>query len=104
MDSIAFEIDNTPPAITVGAVRVERGRTVVPFEVTDDHSPIQRVEFSQDGQHWRSIFPVDGIADSRSERYELSIEGDIGERGVTLRATDSMNNVSSAQVDGRRRQ
>jgi sugar lactone lactonase YvrE len=103
MDSIAFEIDNTPPAITVGAVRMERGRTVVPFQVTDDHSPIQRVEYSQDGQHWRSIFPVDGIADSRSERYELSIEGDIGERGLTLRATDSMNNVSSAQVDGRRR-
>jgi hypothetical protein len=50
------------------------------------------------------VFPIDGIADSRSERYELSIEGDIGERGVTLRATDSMNNVSSAQVDGRRRQ
>jgi hypothetical protein len=45
------------------------------------------------------VFPVDGIADSRSERYELSIDGDIGERGVTLRASDAMNNVASAQVD-----
>ena len=103
MDSVAFEIDNTPPSIAIGAVRVERGRTIVPFDVTDDHSPIQRVEFSQDGQHWRSVFPVDGIADSKSERYELSIDGELGERGVTLRATDSMNNVSTAQVDGRRR-
>ncbi len=103
MDSVAFEIDNTPPSIAIGAVRVERGRTIVPFDVTDDHSPIQRVEFSQDGQHWRSVFPVDGIADSKFERYELSIDGELGERGVTLRATDSMNNVSTAQVDGRRR-
>jgi hypothetical protein len=103
MDSVAFDIDNTPPSISIGAVRTERGRTVIPFVVTDDHSPIQRVEYSQDGQHWRSVFPMDGIADSKSERYELSIEGDLGDRGLTLRASDSMNNVATAQVDGRRR-
>ena len=57
------------------------------------------VEYSQDGQRWHGVFPVDGIADSKSERYELSIDGDIGERGVTLRASDAMNNVASAQVD-----
>jgi hypothetical protein len=103
MDSVAFEVDNTPPSITVGAIRSERNRTVIPFVVTDDHSPIQRVEFSQDGKNQRTVFPLDGIADSRSERYELSLEGQIGERGVTLRATDSMNNVASLQVDGGRR-
>jgi sugar lactone lactonase YvrE len=103
MDSIAFEIDNTPPSIKLGTVRSERGRTIIPFDVTDDHSPVQRVEYSQDGQHWRTVFPVDGIADSKSERYELAIEGELGERGVTLRASDSMNNVATAQVEGRRR-
>src|SRR5262249_42714878 len=103
LDSIAFEIDNTPPEVTIGAVRVERGRTIISFDVKDDHSPIQRVEYSQDGQRWHGIFPVDGIADSRSEHYELTIEGDLGERGLTLRASDSMNNVSTAQVDRPRR-
>jgi hypothetical protein len=98
MDSIAFEIDNTPPAITIASVRAEGGRTVVTFDVKDDHSPIQKVEYSLDGQRWRGVFPVDGIADSRSERYALTIEGEIGDRGVTLRATDAMNNVASAQV------
>jgi hypothetical protein len=103
MDSSALEIDNTPPAITLAPVRTERGRTVIAFDVKDDHSPIQKVEYSQDGQRWRGVYPVDGIADSRSERYELSIEGDIGDRGVTLRATDAMNNVATAQVDRPRR-
>jgi hypothetical protein len=103
MDSTALEIDNTPPAVTVASVRTDRGRTVIAFDVKDDHSPIQKVEYSQDGQRWRGVFPVDGIADSRSERYELSIEGDIGDRGVTLRATDAMNNVATAQVDRPRR-
>jgi hypothetical protein len=82
---------------------VERGRTIITFDVKDDHSPIQRVEYSQDGQRWRGVFPTDGIADSREEHYELAIDGEIGERGVTLRASDSMNNVATAHADAPRR-
>jgi hypothetical protein len=103
LDSSAFEIDNTAPLIVVAAARVEAGRTIVSFDVKDDHSPIQRVEFSQDGQRWRGVFPVDGIADSRDEHYELVVDGELGERGLTLRASDSMNNVSTTQVDSPRK-
>ena len=103
LDSIAFEVDNTPPVITVGTLRVERGQTIVPFDVRDDHSPVLKVEFSQDGQRWRGVFPVDGIADSRAEHFELVIDGELGERGLTLRASDSMNNVETIHVDPPRR-
>jgi hypothetical protein len=99
LDSSAFEVDNTAPVIVVGNTHLERGRTVIPFDVKDDHSPILRVEFSQDGQRWRAVFPVDGIADSRSEHYELAVDGELGDRGLTLRATDGMNNVSTTHVD-----
>lgn len=99
LDSSAFEVDNTPPTVVVGNVRVDRGRTIISFDVKDDHSPIQRVEFSQDGQRWRGVFPVDGIADSREEHYELAIDGELGDRGLTLRASDSMNNVETQHVD-----
>ena len=99
LDSVEFEIDNTAPAITVSNVRVDRGRTIITFDVKDDHSPVQRVEFSQDGQRWRGVFPVDGIADSREEHYELAVDGELGERGLTLRASDSMNNVQTIHVD-----
>jgi hypothetical protein len=99
LESSTFEIDNTPPAIVVGNVRVDRGRTIITFDVKDDHSPIQRAEFSEDGQRWRGVFPVDGIADSREEHYELAVDGELGERGLTLRASDSMNNVETAHVD-----
>ncbi len=103
LDSIAFEIDNTAPQLVVGTVRVDRGRTIIPFDVKDDHSPILRVEFSQDGQRWRGVFPVDGIADSRSEHYELVVDGELGDRGLTLRASDSMNNLATTHVDAPRR-
>ena len=99
LESSAFEIDNTPPDILVKDVRVDRGRTFITFDVKDDHSPLQRVEFSQDGRLWRGVFPVDGIADSREEHYELAVDGELGERGLTLRATDAMNNVATAHVD-----
>jgi hypothetical protein len=99
LESSAFDIDNTPPVITITGVRVDRGRTIVTFDVKDDHSPIQRVEFSEDGQRWRGVFPVDGIADSRQEHYELTIDGTLSDRGLTLRAVDSMNNVETGHVD-----
>jgi hypothetical protein len=104
LDSSSFEIDNTPPDINVTNVRVDRGRTVISFTVRDDHSPVRLAEFSQDGQRWRGVFPVDGIADSRDERYELVVDGELGDRGLTLRATDTMNNVATMHVDapGRR--
>ncbi|HEV8347168.1 MAG TPA: hypothetical protein VGQ16_11365 [Vicinamibacterales bacterium] len=104
MDSVAFEIDNTAPDIRVSGVRLDHGKTIVTFDVKDDHSPIQRVEFSQDGQRWRGVFPVDGIADSRDEHYELAIDGELGGRGVTLRASDTMNNVATMHVDAPRKQ
>jgi hypothetical protein len=99
LDSVEFEVDNTAPTIVVSNVRVDRGRTIITFDVKDDHSPVQRVEFSQDGQRWRGVFPVDGIADSREEHYELVVEGELGDRGLTLRASDSMNNAETIHVD-----
>lgn len=99
LDSAAFEIDNTPPLFSLPAVRVDGARTIISVDVRDDHSPIQRLEFSVDGEQWTPAFPADGIADSRTEHYDISIDGRIGGRGVTLRAMDSMNNLSTTQVD-----
>jgi hypothetical protein len=103
LDSVAFEIDNTAPSIAVRNTRFEGGRTLVSFDVRDDHSPVQRVECSQDGLQWRPIFPADGIADSKTEHYELTLDGPLGPLGLSIRATDAMNNVATTQIDPPRR-
>ena len=98
-DSSAFLIDHTPPAIVVSSVRTEGARTTLVFDVNDADSPVSRVEYSRDGGvHWTAVFPKDGIADSKSERYEVTIDGRIGDGGLTIRASDSMNNTDTKHV------
>ena len=97
MDSTSFDIDNAPPTIGVTAVRRDGGRTTIAFEVRDENSAVQKVEYSLDGDRWRPIYPKDGISDSRLELFELALDGDAGSRSVVIRATDALNNVSSTR-------
>jgi hypothetical protein len=98
-DSTAIQIDHTPPVITIGAVRTVGARTSIAFDVADADSSVARVEYSRDGGlRWTAIFPTDGIADSKTERYELVVDGSIGENGITIRAFDSMNNADTTHV------
>ena len=97
MDSSTFEIDNTPPEVTVISVRPDGTRTVVAFDVRDTDSAVQKAEYSLDGDRWQTVYPKDGIADSRVEQFELVLEGGTAARGVILRATDSLNNITSAR-------
>ena len=97
MESTTFEIDNMPPAITVSSVRREGTSTIIAFEVRDADSAVQKAEYSLDGDIWQTVYPRDGIADSRSEQFELRLEGDAATRGVIIRAIDALNNVTSAR-------
>lgn len=89
-----FQVDNTAPTIEIGSVRQDGNRLTVPFTVRDTQSAIQRVEFAVGSNDWRVVYPVDGIPDSRSETYEVSV---MGATRVIIRATDEMNNVVTAE-------
>ncbi len=96
LESAVFEIDNSAPTIEVTNVQRQNGQTVIAFVVRDDHSPVQRVEYSLDATRWRVIYPKDGIADSRVEQFEVTLDGDATSRSVILRATDAMSNLATA--------
>ena len=95
-DSTTFDIDNTPPTIRVTGIRREGGKTLVAFEVRDDQSAVQRVDFSIDAGRWRPVYPKDGICDSRFEQFELILDGD--QAGVVIRAVDAMSNIATARA------
>ena len=98
-ESGTFDIDNAPPAISVLGANRTNGHTVVQFTVRDADSPVQRVEYSLDADRWRTIYPKDGIADSRSEEFELTIETDTADKAIILRAVDAMNNVATGRAE-----
>ena len=97
MESNSFEIDNAPPQVNITAVRRDGGRLTIQFEVRDEQSSVQKVDYSLDGDRWQTIYPRDGIADSRFEQFELVLEGEAAARGVIVRAADALNNLASAR-------
>jgi hypothetical protein len=96
-DSDPIEVDNTPPVVSTEIVRQATGVRLV-VRVHDAHSPIQKVEYSLGGGAWRLIYPVDGLADSPDEQYEIPLASEADAARVLIRATDVMQNVTSQAV------
>ena len=97
-ESASFDIDNTPPVVTLGTPRREGQAIVVPFEIRDADSPLSRVEYSLDAQRWQSVFPQDAMLDSRQEQFTLRLDAAAAGRTLVIRAADTMNNIGSGQV------
>jgi hypothetical protein len=97
LESTALDVDNSAPSIRVDDTRRAENRRVIRFTVEDGHSPIQRVEYSLDASRWRTVFPVDGIPDSRIERFELPLDG-ATTGSVILRAVDVLGNTATAEA------
>ncbi|MYF31332.1 MAG: hypothetical protein F4169_21245 [Gammaproteobacteria bacterium] len=94
-ESTPFDVDNTPPRIDVTPTMPGAAEATVVFEVSDSHSAVRRVEYSLDTEQWRLLFPQDGIADSRTEHFSVTVDPDDLDR-LVLRATDAMDNASTA--------
>jgi len=93
------EIDNTPPNVTADAPKITGNQVFVLFRAADQTSIIRRAEYQLDGGLWRSIFPVDGIADSKREEFSVNVQGlDNKPHVIAFRVFDGNANVGSAQV------
>jgi hypothetical protein len=96
-ESSSFDVDNSPPSIAITTIERRGTRVFAAFTVSDTHSPTDRVELSLDADRWQPVFPADGIADGRDERYEVDIEAPAAST-VLIRATDVMNNVATSSA------
>lgn len=92
-------IDNTPPLVRFSSPRVMGSQAEVEFTAEDATSPISRAELSVDGGRWQLVFPVDGMADSPSERFTVTVTfSRSGEHTLTLRVADSNMNIGWSKV------
>ncbi len=92
LSSVPVELDQTPPRLTMNLAN-----SAVALQVTDETSPLRRLEYSLNGGPWRGIDPSDSILDSNSESASLPISRlklEEGENILTVRATDAALNVA----------
>ncbi len=92
-EGVEFLVDNGAPTI---AISRSSGDIIV--RITDELSPIGKVEYSLDAEKWIRLTPVDGIADSRDETFRLDGRVIAG-KFVIVRATDAFYNVATASVN-----
>lgn len=92
-------IDNTPPLVRFSSPRVMGTQVEVEFTAEDATSNISRAELSVDGGRWQLVFPVDGMADSPSERFSVTVTfPGSGEHTLTLRVADSNMNIGWSKL------
>jgi sugar lactone lactonase YvrE len=98
-ESAPFEVDNTPPIVTV--TLAQRSPVRVRVVARDDSSHVRKAEYSVDGGRWQEVHPLDGINDAREESYEFAVESVAGPgpHVVVVRAADLLGNVSTGRVD-----
>ena len=99
MESRPFTIDNTPPSVTMTLDRIENRRARVAIEVADQTSTLTQAEVAIDTGDWRTIFPRDGIIDSKSETFSY-VSGDLtpGEHIVAFRVYDQNDNAGMGKL------
>ena len=90
-----LRVDNTPPVIVDFVVRESGGRYEISFTARDPNGRVEAVEYDLNGRGWKALDPVDGVADSEVERYELQIEAQSIPRPahMAVRVTDPSGNL-----------
>jgi hypothetical protein len=99
--SDSFTIDNTAPV--AGHLKTASSSAESEYQissvVSDNLSPVRSAQYSIDANDWATIFPVDGIFDSLSEKVEFSTgKLEKGEHTIVLKVIDYYGNVGAAKT------
>lgn len=87
-------IDNSLPVIKDFQAVREKDKIVVTFMAEDSTSSIKEVHYLIRPEEWRSIFPVDGICDSKQENFKVNITLPLkADNLITIKVKDKLGNV-----------
>jgi hypothetical protein len=94
-DSTPLLVDNRKPDVLELAGRYP----TLTGRARDSASPVTQIEFAVDGGDWQLVSPTDGIADDLVESFSIKLPTlPRGPHAVSVRATDSAENVGAAQI------
>ena len=100
--SMPVEIDNTQPDIGEIQVTPNGDNTYkIACDIMDMSTPIQKAVYKIDSdEHWKAIFPDDGIFDSKQEQLLLET-GELpeGAHTIIIQVTDSAQNMAVGRAN-----
>lgn len=96
VESTAFAVDNTPPAITVQSAEADKnGVLIVKFTVSDTLTTMALVEISTDGRDWFPAQPDRAQVGARTQDFTVRLPGT---KSALIRARDEVGNIGSARA------
>ncbi len=91
-------IDNSLPVIKNLQLNRDKDRVTISFLAEDAFSFIKDVQFLIRPDEWRTIFPKDGICDSKMEEFEVTVALPLkADNLITIKVKDSRDNVGVAR-------
>ncbi len=97
--SDAFVVSHVPPAVQIKVTGVENNQAIIEATGSSDWMRLTGASFSVNGRKWSSVFPADGLFDSKQETFRFKTEAlKPGTYVVVLRIKDAAGNTGSADV------
>jgi len=92
--SRAFVIDNSLPLVKAFRAVKSNNKLQVSFLAEDSFSDIKEVKFLILPNEWRSVFPTDGICDSKQENFNILVPLPLKfDNRITVKVKDSHGNI-----------
>ncbi|OLC56271.1 MAG: hypothetical protein AUH92_00540, partial [Acidobacteria bacterium 13_1_40CM_4_69_4] len=94
-----FDVDNTPPRIEELKAQIAGSSVRLTFTASDSFSIVRETAYSVDAGDWVAAQPADGLNDSPTEKYDLSLPRPApGEHSIVVRAVDAAGNTGAGRV------
>ncbi len=95
-----FIVDNQGPKVSEIKVRSQGKNTILSFSVSDTEMNILSVEYGLNADDWNLLYPLDGICDSKKERFEIQVSSlPEGTNIIVIKAKDSLDNIGFGKTN-----
>lgn len=97
--SLPFVVAHLPPTVTVKVAGMAGHEAVVEAVASDPLVRLTSASYALNGKKWVSVFPADGLFDSKSESFRFKTPPlKAGTYVLVLRVTDAAGNTGSADA------
>src|SRR5262249_38058436 len=95
--SAPFVVAHAPPTVALKVVGMDGNHAVIEAEASHPLVRLTSASFAVNGKKWINVFPIDGLFDSKTEKFKFKTEAlRPGTYVVVLRVKDAAGNIGSS--------